>query len=116
MDEQDVENMIEDKGKTEPRVRPEDLDNEIESEQYHVFMGTTMTVCCLTLKNGFQVTGYSAAASFANFDEEIGRKVSRDNARRQIWGLLGFRLRDQLHSQLSMEDIAKLREGPEGEY
>jgi hypothetical protein len=96
MSEQDVENMIQDKGKTAPRVKSQDLDDEILTEQYHVFLGTTMTVCCLTLKNGFQVTGYSAAASFDNFDEEIGRTIAKRNAREQIWGFLGFRLRDQL--------------------
>jgi hypothetical protein len=97
MSEQDVEKEIQEKELTAPRVRPEDLDAEIEDEQYHVFQGTTMTVCCLTLRNGFQVTGFSAAASPQNFDEEIGRTIAKRNAREAIWGLLGFRLRDQLH-------------------
>ncbi|MGO7508905.1 Gp49 family protein [Rhizobium ruizarguesonis] len=48
---------------------------EIVAEQYHAFPGTTLTVCALTLQNGFQVTGESAAASPDNFDEEIGRKI-----------------------------------------
>ena len=96
MDENTLENMIEEKELTAPRVTPEDVDSEIQSEQYHVFEGSQLTVCCLTLRNGYTVTGESACASPANFDTEIGRAVSRNNARNKIWGLLGFRLKDKL--------------------
>jgi hypothetical protein len=64
----------------------------IAGEQYYVFPGTTLTVCCLTLLNGFTVTGESAAASPENFDVEIGRKIARDNARGQIWAFEGYLL------------------------
>lgn len=37
------------------------------AEAYYVFPGTTLTVCALTLRNGFQVVGESAAASPENF-------------------------------------------------
>ena len=53
-------------------------------------------MCCLTLKNGFTVTGESACASPENFNAEIGQKIARSNAREKLWPLLGFRLRDQL--------------------
>ena len=116
MNEEQVENAIEEKGLNAPRVRPEDLDAEIYTEQYYVFPGTTMTVVCLTLRNGFQVIGFSAAASPENFDAEIGRDIARRNARQQIWGLLGFRLRDQLHEGgLSVGDIVEVGSEPEGE-
>ena len=64
--------------------------------QYHVFDGTTLTVCCLTLRNGYTVTGESAAASPENFDEEIGKKIARQNAREKIWALEGYLLRQNL--------------------
>ena len=95
-DEQAIEQEIKDKGLTAKRITPEMLDAEIVNEQFHVFDGTCLTVCCLTLKNGFTVTGESACASPENFDAEIGMKISKDNARDKIWPLLGFRLRDQL--------------------
>ena len=57
-----------------------------------------LTFCVLVLKNGFTVTGQYACASAENFDEEIGRKVARQNAVNSIWPLLGFRLRDQLQA------------------
>jgi hypothetical protein len=94
--EQQIEDAIQAKGLNAPRITPNDVDNEIVAEQFHVFPGTTVTVCCMTLRNGFTTVGHSAAASPANFDEEIGRKVASDNARQQIWPLLGFRLRDTL--------------------
>ena len=40
--------------------------------------------------------GASACASPENFNAEIGRRIARENAEREIWPLLGFRLRDEL--------------------
>jgi len=95
-DEAAIEQRITQKGLNAPRVRPEDLDAEIASAQYHVFEGTTFTVCLLTLRNGFTVSGESACASPENFDAQIGRDIAHRNARDKIWSLLGFRLRDRL--------------------
>lgn len=72
------------------------IDDQIIAEQYHIFPGTTLTVCALTLRNGYHVTGESAAASPANFDEELGRKIARKNARDRIWALEGYLLRSKL--------------------
>lgn len=93
--EAEVEAAIQAAGKTAPRITSEMLDDEIVSEQYHVFSGG-LTICALTLKNGFMVTGESAAASPKNFDATIGQAIARSNAREKIWPLLGFRLKDQL--------------------
>ena len=95
-DEQKLEEEIKAKGLTARRITPEMLDKEITSEDYHVFPGSCLTVCCLTMKNGFTVTGESACASPENFNAEIGQKIARENARNKIWPLLGFRLRDKL--------------------
>lgn len=99
MSEQEIEAAIQAKGLNAPRIRPADIDAEVLAEQYHIFPGTTTTICLLTLRNGFSVTGESVAASPENFDREIGRKVARDNARNKIWPLLYFRLRDALTEQ-----------------
>lgn len=95
-DEQKIEAEIQKKGLNAPRLNPDMIDEAIASEQYHVFPGTTMTVCALTLRNGYIVTGESAAASPENFDKEIGRKIARDNARNKIWALEGYLLRERL--------------------
>lgn len=95
-DETQIENEIQAKGLNAPRLNPAMIDSAIVSEQYHVFPGTTMTVCALTLRNGYIVTGESAAASPENFDQAIGRKIARDNARNKIWALEGYLLRENL--------------------
>ena len=96
MNEIEVEKEINSKGLTAPRITPDDIDKAIESEAYYVFPGTTLTVCCLTLVNGYRVVGESASVSLENFDAELGRKIARDNARGKIWPLEGYRLRSQL--------------------
>jgi hypothetical protein len=95
--EEEIEREIRDKRLTGPRVTPGRLDVKIKSEQYYVFPGTTLTACCLTLENGFTVLGQSAAASPANFDEDLGRKIARADARGKIWPIEGYLLREKLH-------------------
>ena len=96
MSEQDIENEIQEKGLTAPRLTPALIDATIDKEDYHVFPGSQLTVCCLTLKNGFTVTGESACASPENFDAELGRKIARGNARDKIWALEGYLLKQRL--------------------
>ena len=96
MNDQAIEQEIQDKGLTAPRVTPKRIDEVIAGEDYHVFPGTTLTICCLTLVNGFTVTGESACASPENFDAELGRKIARDNAKQKIWALEGYALRERL--------------------
>lgn len=92
-----VENEIQAKGLNAPRLTPQMIDDAIVAGDYHVFPGTTVTVCCLTLRNGFTVIGESACASPENFDAELGRKIAHDNARNKIWQLEGYLLRQRLH-------------------
>lgn len=96
-DEKAMEAEIAAKGLTAPRVTPDDVDRTIVGEHYHVFPDTTVTVCCLVLRNGYTVIGHSAAASPQNFDQALGRRIARDDARQKIWPLLGYALRQRLH-------------------
>lgn len=97
--EQAIEKEIQGKGLNAPRLKPQDIDSVIDSEQFHVFEGTTLTVCVLVLVNGFTVTGESASVSAENFDAEIGRKIARENARQKIWQLEGYALRQRLYER-----------------
>ena len=96
MSEIEIEKELQAKGKVAPRLTPAAIDSVIISEQYHVFPNTTLTVCALTLKNGFIVIGESATASPENFNKEIGRKIARENARNKIWAFEGYLLREKL--------------------
>lgn len=55
-----------------------------------------LTICVLVLANGYTVVGKSACASPENYNEEVGRRVSREDAVRQIWALEGYALRSKL--------------------
>ena len=101
MNDQDIEKEIQDKSLTAPRVTPERLEEVITGEDYHVFPGSQLTVCCLTLANGFTVTGESACASPENFDAELGQKIARQKAKDKIWALEGYALRERMAREAS---------------
>ncbi len=96
MTDDDIELEIQAKDLNAPRLNPTDVENTIVDECYHVFPETTTTACLLTLANGYTVLGKSGCASRENFDEELGRKIARDDAKRQIWALEGYLLRQRL--------------------
>lgn len=123
MTDQTIEQEIQDKGKTAPRVTPADIEGAIASEYYFtgehgvigaceanwlaardlkVFPLNLLTFCVLVLKNGFTVTGESACASPENFDAELGRKIARQNSISKVWPLLGYALRDKLSADPRM--------------
>lgn len=83
---------------TAERVTPRDLDKCIAHEYYHVPPATTLTLCVLTLRNGYTVVGHAACAAHANFDSDIGRRIAFEHARNQIWPLLGYELRSKMQS------------------
>lgn len=107
-----IEHLIQAKGLNAPRVTPAALQAVIVSSHYFtakdgVYGAATeelvppealslLTFCVLVLRNGFTVTGKSACASPENFDAEVGQRVARDNAEREIWPLLGYTLKEQL--------------------
>lgn len=105
--EDQIEAEIQSKGLNAPRLTPSNIDSVIIEQQYHVFPGTTLTACCLTLKNGYSVMGESAAASPENFDAEIGRKIAFENARNKIWALEGYLLKDHMSKKVCQENCGK---------
>ena len=100
MNDQQIEKEIQAKNLNAPRITPQYIEEIIRGEDYYIFPGTTLTVCCLTLENGFNVLGESACASHSNFDVAIGNQIARDNAKQKIWALEGYILRDKLSRHL----------------
>jgi hypothetical protein len=126
MNDQSIEQEIQAKGLTAPRVTPADIEANIVSEHYFTagdgYCGAAslelpeddggvapvlsppgqldlLTFCVLILRNGFTVTGESACASPENFDAEVGRKIARANAVAKIWPLMGYELRSKLATE-----------------
>lgn len=127
MNDQEIEQEIQAKGLTAPRITPADLQANIASEHYFTAIDGVLgayknnddvrvevispdwevprsiealgllTFCVLVLRNGFTVTGESACASPENFDAEVGRKIARQNAEQKIWPLMGYALKQRLH-------------------
>lgn len=104
-----IEQQIQAKGLNAPRLTPSDIDAKILGADYKRFNGSTLTVCCLYLENGFTVTGESACASLENFDEEIGKKIAYQNAREKVWQLEGYLLRQRLHDEEFSETTPQQR-------
>ena len=113
MTDESVEQEIQRKGLTAPRVTPDRIEAAIAEEIYvHpaecvVLRGgqvasnsplRLLTICILILRNGFTVTGESACASPENFNQELGERIARENAKQKIWLLEGYLLRQQLHN------------------
>ena len=123
MNDATIEQEIQAKGLTAPRVTPADIEANIASEHFFTALdgrngainsGTyvgretpvegdadlaqlgLLTFCVLKLRNGFTVTGESACASPENFDAGLGRKIARQNAVAKIWPLMGYELRSKL--------------------
>lgn len=90
-----TEQMRQEKGLTAPRVTPERIKEVIDKVDFHR-LTEVLTVCVITLRNGFTVTGESACASPENFDEEIGNNIAFKNAEDKIWLLEGYLLKQQL--------------------
>ena len=78
-----------------PKVTIEQVLAEIAEETYTVLPSGRVTVCEITLRNGFTVRGESGVVFIENNIPELGRKYARERAIEQIWQLLGFRLREQ---------------------
>lgn len=99
MNEQDIETEIQSKNLNAPRLSPEKIDALIKKEAYYIFPDSLLTVCCLTLQNGYTVTGESACVSPENFDQELGEKIAFGRARDKIRALEGYALKERLFQQ-----------------
>lgn len=88
-----------------PKVSTNDVESEIVDEYYRnagsavkAPVGSSLynvTLCFLQLRNGFVIVGKSACVDSANFNEAIGRQLAREDAIKQVWPYLGFRLADK---------------------
>lgn len=63
------------------------------------FAETTLTLCVITMLNGFTFVGKSACADTANFDAEVGELYAYEDAFKQIWSHEAYLIREKLSKE-----------------
>ena len=75
------------------------LDLAILKAECLVFPGTTTTVCCLTMKNGFHIIGMSDCVNPEEFDKEVGMKWAIQDARNKAEGYVAYLRKEERHRE-----------------
>ena len=70
------------------KITAEEINGLISGTEYTII--DTMTHCRIKMKCGFVFTGESACMNPADFNKDIGEKISYQNAFNKIWSHLGF--------------------------
>lgn len=96
----DLEQRLQDLGLTAPRITPQQLEDNIvhtEIVKHVAPSGQVLRWAVLTTKNGYAVTGRpSVSVSSANDNESIGREIAIENAKQELWPLMGYELKTKL--------------------
>lgn len=81
------------------KVTAEDCREAVVRVEFNVLKDRKTTVCTLTLYNGFTVRGESSCVDPANFDQSLGEKYAEENARQNVWPVLGAILAEKLYQK-----------------
>lgn len=71
-------------------VTPDEIASIVEEKHFWHVPGTTMTVCCIKLVNGFTVLGQSACFDTTVFDAKLGEKYAYEDALEKTGRFLAF--------------------------
>ncbi len=86
------------------RITIEDIENnikDIEIVKHTTQSGKILRWAVLITDSGFSVTGKpSAAVNQLNDNEEIGTKIAIENAKEEMWALMGYHLSIQLKNNM----------------
>lgn len=100
---QELENEIQLKKLNAPRLRPDDLKNNIKHVEYVKKIshsGQVLRWCLITTNCGFTVSGRpSVSVSPENDNFVIGEKVAYENTFAELWSLMGYSLKEKLHRE-----------------
>jgi hypothetical protein len=77
-----------------PKISPTDIQDKIKEVGY-LYHGR-MTICVLTLENGYLVTGESSCVAEANYNRALGEQYAYENAFDKVGQLEGYLLRQKL--------------------
>lgn len=90
-----TESTITDNRNKSTMITDDKISEVIEKVEYQR-IGRKTTICCLTLKNGFEVIGTSACVDPENFNEELGKKYAYEVAKNDVKEFEGYRLQSEL--------------------
>ncbi|UXL11244.1 Gp49 family protein [Enterobacter cloacae] len=103
MSDKDIEQEIQEKGLTAPRITRDDMIANIAHHEIVKHVSVTEQVlrwAIITTKNGFAVTGKpSCAVSSENDNEALGNRIALENAENELWPLMGYALKEKLSRQ-----------------
>jgi len=77
------------------KVTKEAINAKITDVSFIHLPGTTVTICSITLENGYSVRGESACVDPMEYVEAVGRDLAYQNAFDKIWPLEGYLLVEQ---------------------
>ncbi len=86
------------------------IDAVIIGETFTVLPSGRTVICELTLRNGFTVRGSASVVSKENFDQTKGEELSREDARRKVWELEAYLVREREYIGQMLEECR----GPDG--
>lgn len=99
MNEEQIEQEIQAKNLMAPRVTLTEFEANIKHVEFvkHISKsGQVLRWAIITTCNGFAVTGRpSVSVSPENDNVELGEKIAIDNARMELWPLMGYALKQQ---------------------
>lgn len=88
------------------KITPELINSRIKSTQfYHLAQNQTVTICRITLDNGYSAGGESACVDPANYNQRLGEKIAYDDAFKKLWPLFGFLLAEQIFQHVRQGNI-----------
>lgn len=106
MNDEQIEQLVQERELTAPRVTKEQIDALMKTVGVQVtrIPGTNTTMAVASFPDGFMLgTGVSYCVSDANFDADLGNSIAGNKAvnaaRDKLWELEGYLLRDRLRMQ-----------------
>ena len=80
------------------KVTREHVESKIVNKEFLVSSSKKKTICIITAENGFEAMGSAGVVDPANYDQEIGERISYNNAFDKLWELEGYLLQEKLHN------------------
>jgi hypothetical protein len=92
-----------------PRVTEDSIKDRIQKIDYFNPPDTTMTICIITMENGFTFEGISACVDPANFNPIIGNEWAYRKAFDKIWAFEGYLLAERRWQEIQKTEAEARR-------